>query len=318
MKKTGILIFVALAALIVTGCSRPLIPIKGDSSQMSPEEIKASVESFINDNLMQAGMKAEIKNVVLENGVYKMTVSLGAGQDIESYATKDGKVFFPESINIEETKQKIQALKDQQQNAAQKANVEIPKSDKPTVDLYVMSFCPFGNKAEDTLKSVYALLKNKVEFNFHYIVSTNGNAIQSLHGEKEVIQNEREACVLKNYGKDKWFSFVSYVNANCGSDGSCWEAGAKSSGLNVAKINTCVTSQGAGLMKENETASLNASASGSPTMLINGVSSSVVYQYGNSESYKQKICEAFNKVPAECSKVLSSQTSTTQGGSCGN
>ncbi len=317
MKKTGILVVLSLAVLVITGCSRPLIPIKGSSSQMSPEQIKTSIETFINENLMQAGMKAEIKNVALENGLYKMTVSLGAGQqEIESYATKDGKIFFPESINIEEIKKKIQDMKDQQQAAAQKANMEVPKNDKPTVDLYVMAFCPFGNKAEDTMKSVYDLLKNKVNFNFHYIVNSNGDAIQSLHGEKEVAQNEREACVLKNYGKDKWFGFVSYVNTNCGSDGSCWEAGAKNLGLKATSISACVASQGVALMKENEKVSNAAGASGSPTLIINGATSNVVYKYGNSEEYKKVICDAFNKAPAECAKVLSSATTTTQGGSC--
>lgn len=319
MKKTGILVFAALSVLIVTGCSRPLIPISGNSSQMSPEQIKVSMESFINENLMQAGIKAEVKDVTSENGVYKMTVSLDIGQEIKSYATKDGKIFFPEAVNVEEIKKKIQAIKEQQQDAAQKVSAEIPKNDKPVVDLYVMSFCPYGNKAEDTLKPVYTLLKNKVIFNFHYIVKTNGDAIQSLHGEKEVVQNEREACVLKNYGKDKWFNFVSYVNTNCGSDGSCWEAGAKNSGVSTANINTCVTSQGVKLMKENEVASTTANASGSPTMTINGVPSDAVYKYGDPESYKQAICGAFNKAPAECSKVLGTQTdaaTTAQGGSC--
>jgi glutaredoxin len=320
MKKTGILLFLALSVVVLTGCSRPLIPIKGNSSQMSPEQIKINMETFINESLMQPGMKAEIKDVVMENGLYKMTVSLGAGQEITSYATKDGKIFFPESMNIEEIQKKVQEMKDQQQNETQKTNAEIPKNDKPTVDLYVMSFCPFGNKAEDTLKSVYALLKNKVNFNFHYIVNTDGDTIQSLHGEKEVAQDEREACVLKNYGKDKWFSFVSYVNTNCGSDGACWETAAKNSGLSATSISACVSSQGVNLMKENEKAATAANASGSPTMLINGVSTQAVYQYGNSESYKQAICGAFNKAPTECSKVLTSQTSATatQGGSCAN
>jgi len=320
MKKTGRLLFMALAVVVLTGCSRPLIPIKGNSSQMSSDQIKTNLETFINENLMQPGIKAEIKDVVMENGLYKMTVSLGVGQEITSYATKDGKIFFPESMNIEDVKKKIQEMKDQQKNATEKIKAEIPKNNKPTVDLYVMSFCPFGNKAEDTMKSVYNLLKNKVNFNFYYIVNTDGDTIQSLHGEKEVVQNEREACVLKNYGKDKWFSFVSYVNTNCGSDGACWETAAKNSGLSATSISVCVASQGVNLMKENEKVALSANASGSPTMFINGVSTDVIYKYGDSEGYKQKICEAFTKAPAECAKVLTSQTSATatQGGSCAN
>ena len=190
------------------------------------------------------------------------------------------------------------------------------KTDKPVVDLYVMSFCPYGNQAEDTMKPVFTLLKDKATFNVHYIVSVNGNDVQSLHGAPEVVQNEREACVLKNYDTSKWFDFVTYVNTNCGSSGSCWEAGATALGIDKAKINTCVTTEGVALMQANDIASSTAGASGSPTMIINGVQSSAVYQYGNAEAYKQAICGSFNTAPSECSTALGTTTSASAGGSC--
>jgi glutaredoxin len=171
--------------------------------------------------------------------------------------------FQPTFAEIE--KQKEAAKKQEEES-----NKEVPKTDKPKVDLFVMSFCPYGNKSEDTLKSVYALLKNKVEFNFHYIVTVEGDKVQSLHGEKEVAQNEREACVLKDYGKDKWFDFVAYVNKNCGSDGACWEAGAKILGINSVKVSACVAADGLALMKANAEISDQAGATGSPTLMING------------------------------------------------
>ncbi|MFA6064546.1 MAG: hypothetical protein WCW44_05980 [archaeon] len=191
------------------------------------------------------------------------------------------------------------------------------KTDKPVVDLYVMSFCPFGNKAEDTMLPVYNLLKDKATFNVHFIVNTDGNNVVSLHGAPEVVQNEREACVLKNYDMNKLMNFMVYVNDNCGSNGSCWETGATALGIDKAKINACVASEGVALMKANEAASTAANANGSPTLLINGVNTTAVYQYGNSEAYKVAICNSFTTAPAECSAVLSGDaTATTQGGSC--
>ncbi|MFA6159644.1 MAG: hypothetical protein WC678_00950 [Parcubacteria group bacterium] len=285
-------------------------------NNLTQKSAKAQVEDFINNNLMQEGTKAEIAEVVKENGMFKVKVKIGEGdqkQEIDSYLSLDGKKFFPSApMDIEETKKTIA----EEKKKTAEPEKEVPKTDKPKVDLFVMSFCPYGNKAEDTLQSVYNLLKNKVDFNFHYIVSSNGDTINSLHGEKEVVQNEREACVLKYFGKDKWVSFVAYVNKNCGSDGACWEAGAKSVGLNSTKIATCVKSEGATLMKADEKISADAQASGSPTMLINGVSTKAVYKYADSESYKQAICAAFNTAPAECAKTLSTSTATTQGGSC--
>jgi hypothetical protein len=315
MKKTGLLLSLILGVFILTGCNRPLLPIKGNSSGLSQEQIKTKIGDFINNNMMQPGSQVEITNVVESNGLYKLTIKIAEGRTLETYATRDGKIFFPDAVNIDEVEKQIQEAKNKQSAAPEQA-VEIPKNNRPAVDLYVMSFCPFGNKAEDTLKPVYDLLKNKVAFNFHYIVNTEGDTVNSLHGQNEVVQNEREACVLKNYGKDKWFGIVDYVNKNCGTDGACFEAGAKTLGINMAGVDACVASQGVALMKTNEQASKSANANGSPTMTINGAASQAVYQYGNSEGYKQAICSAFTKAPAECSKVLASQTTTAQGGAC--
>lgn len=273
------------------------------------EAAKAKVEALIKDS----GGAATIKEVTEEGDLYKITVSAN-GQDQPVYVTKDGTKFIQQAVTFEEIEKQKEEAKKQQEEATKPA----PKSDKPAVDLYVMSFCPYGNKAEDTMKSVYVLLKNKVDFNFHYIVTSEGDKITSLHGQPEVDQDEREACVLRDYGKGKWLDFASYVNANCGSDGKCWEAGAKSLAIDTAKISACVASSGTALMKAEAEISNAAGASGSPTLIINGQTSQVAYQYGNSEAYKKAICDAFNTAPEECSKTLSSDASTSQGGSCGS
>lgn len=280
---------------------------------LAPEKAKAEVADFINNNLMQPGTTAEISSITPESGMYKLEVKL-EDQQVEAYMSQDGKLFFPQVMNIAQIKKQ----KEDSKAAEAEAEKNIPKADKPTVDLYVMSFCPYGNKAEDTIKPVYELLKNKVDFNFHYIVSLDDKGkVNSLHGQPEVDQNEREICVLKNYGKDAWMNFTTYVNTNCGSDGACWQDGAKTLNINVAKINACVASQGIALMKAEEKASTDANASGSPTMLINGSSTNKVYQYGNSEAYKQAVCNSFNTAPEECSQTLTADTETSQGGSCG-
>lgn len=316
MKKGLLLVAIALVLLFIIGAGKFSSFIswpgrintpdtKNDQDATQKEEAKKKLTDFISAN---GGGKVEVTDMTEESGLYKVAFKVD-GKAYTAYLTKDGKTFFPQSVSTEPKKETA---------SVNDAPEEITKSDKPTVDLYVMSFCPFGNKAEDTLKPVYNLLKNKVSFNFHYIVSTSGAEIQSLHGPKEVAQDEREMCVLKNDGADKWMDFVTYVNTNCGSDGACWEAGAKQLGLNSAAINSCVTSQGLDLMKAEEKASKDANADGSPTMIINGTTTKAVYKYGNSEEYKKVICSAFNEAPSECSQTLSSSTSTAQGGSCGN
>lgn len=45
------------------------------------------------------------------------------------------------------------------------------KSNKPVLEFYVMSFCPYGNMMETTLKPVFDLLGNKAEIRPRYIFS---------------------------------------------------------------------------------------------------------------------------------------------------
>ena len=283
-----------------------------DSTSLSVE-----VENYINANLLaQQGVNAKItgaKEVVA--GLYEMPFEIYQNGAVVSqgnvYATDKNLFLVQASFDLKTPVPQTTAPA-----TDTPASTAPVKSDKPKVDLYVMSFCPYGNKAEDTLKPVFELLKNNMDFNVHFIVSVNGTTVESLHGAPEVAQDEREACVLKYYGNQAWFDFAGYVNTNCGSDGSCWEAGATALKLDKAKINSCVTSEGVALMKLHEAASNAANASGSPTMLINGVSTTSVYSYGNSEAYKTSICNAFNVAPTECSTVLSGTTASAAGGSC--
>ena len=261
------------------------------------------VVAFITEN----GGEATLISVSETSGLYEVTVLL-QGQEMPVYLTKNGENLIPPTGLISLTAPEIT---DTPQTAE-----EIPQSDKPVVELYLMSFCPYGNRAENTMQPVYDLLKDYIDFKVHYIVSVSGTSVSSLHGQPEVDQNIREACVLKNNGLDKWWTFTVYVNDNCGSDGSCWQTAASTAGVSTSSISSCVSSQGLTLMNEEAAATDLARASGSPTMLINNVQSNAVYSYENPEAYKQAICSAFTTAPEACEQVLSGSGSTAQGGSC--
>ena len=278
--------------------------------------LMSSVEKYINSNLLtEAGVSAKIIDANdAGNGLYAMSFEIY--QDGKKVSA--GTVYAnSEKLVVGQAFDLAKPLPKQPATTQPAATAQPPKSDKPVVDLYVMSFCPFGNKAEDTFKPVYDLLGSKITFNVHYIVSTSGNNVTSLHGPTEVVEDEREACVLKNYDMNAWMNVAHYVNGYCGSaqTPSCFADAAKQFGIDANKIDSCVTTDGVALMKENEAASTAAGANGSPTMTINGVQTTVVYQYGGSDAYKQAICDAFNTAPSECSVTLPTAT-TSQGGSC--
>jgi glutaredoxin len=249
---------------------------------------------------------------VEEDGIFYRVNVLYQGKGIPVFVTKDGKNLVQPIPITGEAKQQAP-----EGNTQQEAE-EIPKNEKPVVEMYVMSFCPYGNEAEDTMLPVYNALKDEVDFNVNYIVSVSGNSVQSLHGQPEVDQNMREVCVREEYGEDKFWKFITYVNENCGSNGNCWEDAAQEIGADTSKIQSCVDERGLELMKEEAQKSQEAGALGSPTLIINGVKSNSVYNYGDSNSYQEILCSAFTEEskPEECSDTLESSGSNVAAGSC--
>jgi hypothetical protein len=99
MKKfTPLLLF----PLLLAGCA----------GSLSNDAAKEKVESFINDTLMAgAPMQATVTDVAKENGLFKITVDAG-GQTVDSYLTSDGKLFFPQAMDIAEIEEQAAAMKD--------------------------------------------------------------------------------------------------------------------------------------------------------------------------------------------------------------
>lgn len=295
------IVSVILAVILIISIFVPFSSIRNLSKQKASEKTL----DFINNQLL-VGTKATIDSIEDTGSLYKIKLNV-ADQAYDSYLTKDGQLLFPTAIDMTEKT-------DTTQKKTEPEN--IPKTDKPKIELFIMGFCPYGNRAEDTMLPVYNLLKDKVEWNIHYIVSVSGTQINSLHGQPEVDEDEREACVLSESGIGAWWTFTTYVNNKCGSDGSCWKDAAKEAKLDSTKIETCVKSKGLSLMEAEAKATDAAGASGSPTLKINGVGSSSVYKYGDSDAYKEAICSAFNTPPQECSETLTSSAQTSTGGSC--
>jgi len=296
--------------------SKPIVPIQttGVITKVDTLALKSKVQDYINSNLLtDPNVSAKITDVNdAGNGLYSLGFEIYEGTSVVSSGviySNDEKLLIGNAFDLNMPLPKPET--------PEPVATQVVKSDKPVVDLYVMSFCPYGNKAEDTLLPAYNLLKEEVDFNVHFIVSTSGDTVSSLHGNPEVVQDEREACVLKNYDFSTWLNFAVYVNDTCGSNGSCWEDAAAEYKIDTKTITDCVANEGVALMKENEAASNAAGAQGSPTMIINGVETTAVYNYSNSEAYKAAICNAFNVAPTDCNVALTGDAAANvQGGSC--
>lgn len=264
-------------------------------------------------------MSATIKNISSESGVYKFDIEIEAGgqkQEATSYATKDGALLFIQGIKVT--------------NSGGQAETEATdmgaKSDKPEVDLYVMSFCPYGVQAENAMKPVADLLGDKINLRVRFITDIGGDtpeSVGSLHGAPEAGEDLRQACVMKNYDSATYWKYVFEVNANCYPVyrepvklDACWRSAAEKAGIDTAKITSCsTTAEGVNLLKADEAKAAENSVRGSPTIFINGN-----YYSGarTSDAFKEAICSAFTTAPAECGTAVQAPVQAdTEQHSCG-
>lgn len=195
------------------------------------------------------------------------------------------------------------------------ATPTVTKSDKPVVELFVMSYCPYGLQMEKAFLPVWNLLKNKADFSVKFVS-------YSMHGQKELNENTRQYCIQAEQ-PDKYANYLNCfftAGANDGSEAN-YSKCLTTAGVNVAKLNACVSSTdnkfGITAKYNDKSTWLNGNypvypiysdlndkygVQGSPTLVINGVQAEA---NRTPEAVKTAICAAFNNAPSECSQKLS-------------
>lgn len=303
----------ALAVLLIIVIAFAFMP-KSSGSQMTADQCAAKTVEFLNKNMVQAGTSASLKSVKEVGGIYEVTTDY-QNSSVPVYMTKDCTIMFFNSVN---TTQDLPT--NQNDNTQQTAPT---KTDRPSVEMYVMAFCPYGVQAEQAMESVVSTLGNKADFKVRFIASVNGNdtsSVQSLHGIEEAKEDLRQVCIMK-YNPDKYWAYLSDINANCYSKyrdsvalDACWKNASTKLGISVTTIETCAYgSEGLNFLKADEALTNQKGISGSPTIIINGAT------YGGSrtpDAIKNTVCSAFTTAPSECSQNLSTTGSAASGG-CG-
>ncbi len=286
------------------------ITLYGKRGNLKPEEARVKVENFVNTYLMTGGAKVSISNVTESYGLYKMKINIGEGQTVDSYVSKDGKLFFPQALDIAKTAAEAGGTVTEGENGDQAAATptNIPKTDKPEVELFVMSYCPYGTQMEKGILPAVAALGKKVNFEIKF----NDYA---MHGDKELKENLVQYCIQKEQSS----KFNDYLTCFLKSSDSA--SCLASAGIDTKKNDSCVAATD---KKYSVTANASSNTDykgtypsfnvyqednakynvgGSPTLIINGTE---VSSARDSASLLKTICSAFEEAPEECNSVLSS------------
>ena len=300
---------IAVALLVVALGGYGYYKLVWSKHNLTQAKAKAKVEDFINKNLMQGGAKANITSVTKENGMYKVMVEIGEGaqkQTITSYLSVDGSKFFPSVMDIAETEKQ---MADQAQAQAKPA-AEIPKTDKPVVELFVMSYCPYGTQIVKGILPVVSALGTKIDYKLKFVS-------YAMHEKKELDENLRQYCIQKKQPAKLSAYLTCFLKKGEGTEAGCMT----SSGVAAATVATCMkqadtqfnvtknfedksTYQGNFPPFEVDKADNDKyGVKGSPTLIVNGVEASSSGR--DSASLLKAICAGFKTEPKECSATLS-------------
>jgi hypothetical protein len=280
------------------------------SAWLPIKEIEAKSVEFVNAELLQGKGTATVKVVGKEGDLYKLEVDYN-GQKIDSFVTKDGTRFFPQALEMIKNSD-TKAGENSQPKTEPVVDEVSKKTDKPTVELFVMSHCPYGTQIEKGIIPVVKALGSKVDFKVKF-------TDYAMHGEKELKEQLNQYCIQK----EQPTKLLSYLECFLKDGDSGADSCISKSEIDKGKLESCVIKTdkeykvlenfnnkigfkgsypGFEIFKsDNEKYGVQ----GSPTLVINGAQS----QSGrDSKSLLKSICSAFTNAPKECSTELSSDT----------
>jgi hypothetical protein len=264
-------------------------------------DIEERTLDFVNNMLSLQGQNivATSNGVTEESGVYRVNLDI-MGQESPVYVSLDGSLLFLQAVPLEDISPDNGGI----------VEAAIPQNDKPVVELFIMSHCPYGTQVEKGILPVAYLLGDKIDFQLKFVYY----AMHPDQGEPE--EQVNQYCIAEEQ-EDKLLDYLQCFLED--GDGERCLAEVE---IDTEMLNACA------LAADEEfsiTANLEDTASwvsglyplfdihkednelygigGSPALVINGVEAS---SGRDSVSLLNTICSAFNLAPEECSTVLES------------
>ena len=236
----------------------------------------------------------ELQSINKVGGMYEIN-TIYEDEEVPFYVTKTGYIIGNSLISI---------LEENEVEPEQEPTQEIPKLDKPVVELFIMTHCPYGTQAE---KGFIPMMKE-----FADVLDAQIRFVHYFMHEPEETETPKQVCIREEQA-DKYLDYLECFLEGDGVDeggyiknGNNPSACMKKAGVDETKVNTCVNS---GKAEEYYDADSKLSqeygVQGSPTLVINGM---IVSSGRSAAAYLDTVCQAFTNVPEECALSLDSQT----------
>lgn len=241
------------------------------------------------------------------------------GEEIDVYTDMEyGKLLWITEVPIDDYEQEIDnylSELDLVTDSAPPTGEDVDaadKTEKPKVELFIMSYCPYGLQVQKGILPVAELLGDKIDFEVkfvHYI----------MHKEKEATENTRQYCIQQEE-KEKYLDYLTCFLENDDYAGciveaeidaetidSCMAQADEEFGITTNLENSSLWYGSFPRYPVHEEETLAYGVQGSPTLVING---KIVNTDRSPQDILNKICSRFLEEPEECNEALSTVPSS--------
>jgi hypothetical protein len=213
---------------------------QGSSSGLSASDqaaLQSQIQGVLNPVISQQGGSLVVSVSSAEAPIVNLTATInGSTQSIPGFVYNNQLFLASQGIPLSGNLSTSSA-----------SNKNISKSAVPSVQLYVMGYCPYGTQSELSAVPVLQKFGSTVNFTPVFIVTPNSSAvtnnlgnfsfsgltgltqgydsnglnylcwpsgvcINSLHGADEVFEDAVQSCILKNYGLNTWYNYTLAVD----------------------------------------------------------------------------------------------------------
>ncbi|MCX8194147.1 MAG: hypothetical protein N3G19_02170, partial [Candidatus Pacearchaeota archaeon] len=166
-------------------------------------------------------------------------------------------------------------------------------SGAPTLQVFIMSYCPFGIQALKGLLPVWEKFQGKANIELRFVSYI-------MHGQKEEEENKRMICIREEQSSKLLPYLKCFVEA--GDSSGCL----KKAGIDENKLNNCMSSKASQYMEEDKELNEKYGVQGSPTFILDGKEANIYPR--DPQSIATSICNAFKgSKPAVCSEKFSTE-----------
>ncbi len=272
---------VVLGVIVLVLLVNTFSGMTGGVTGVSEDVAAQAILDFANS---QTGGGVELVKVNEKYGLYEVIVNYN-DEEIPLYITKDGK-------NLVQGVTPLSAFEEKESEPAPEAAPAVTKSDKPEVELFIMTHCPYGTQAEKgfipMIKAMGSLIDAKIRF-VHYF----------MHDPEET-ETPIQVCIREEQSA-KYLDYLECFLED-GNSSRCLDK----VGIDEDDLNDCLENGNAEkYYAEDSNLSKEYGVQGSPTLVVNGA---IVSSGRNPTAYLTTVCSAFNTAPDECSSLeLSSE-----------